>query len=59
MSKLKEGDIVQLKSGGPKMTIQEVTERNRIICQWFKGASLEWATFPLTSLIKVDDKNDD
>ncbi len=34
MSEFKEGDEVQLKSGGPKMTVQEA-DFEEIYCQWF------------------------
>ncbi len=49
--KFQPGDIVQLKSGGPAMTIAEVntdsmTGRFRgYFCEWFKGASKERAHF--------------
>jgi uncharacterized protein YodC (DUF2158 family) len=53
MANFKEGDVVQLKSGGPKMTVQKVTPQG-LICVWFiteKGQQkLERATFPETSL---------
>jgi uncharacterized protein YodC (DUF2158 family) len=40
MSQFEGGDVVRLRSGGPKMTIQEVIETGgNIRCQWFgKGA---------------------
>lgn len=49
-AKFSPGDIVQLKSGGPAMTIASVTgeEEGRNIgyrCEWFKGASKETAHF--------------
>jgi uncharacterized protein YodC (DUF2158 family) len=34
-SKLKAGDIVQLKSGGPEMTIIELLDSAMVVCQWF------------------------
>ena len=34
MEKLKVGDVVVLKSGGPKMTIFSIVE-NDICCVWF------------------------
>ena len=43
------GDIVQLKSGGPKMTVHSV-EPSRITCQWFAGSKLERGSFPAESL---------
>ena len=39
----KIGDLVQLKSGGPKMTVTNllehgpVVERENVICTWFVG----------------------
>ena len=42
----KEGDIVQLKSGGPKMTVSSVREDYRdYYCLWFKGANKEGGYF--------------
>jgi uncharacterized protein YodC (DUF2158 family) len=52
----KAGDVVQLKSGGPHMTIdklhpwQGVTEAN---CDWFEGTKQCHGSFPLTSLRAV------
>lgn len=40
----KLGDIVQLKSGGPAMTINDSTDYGWR-CQWFRGASLEQGHF--------------
>jgi len=46
----KPGDIVQLKSGGPAMTISEISKSYEgkftgYKCEWFKGASNERAHF--------------
>lgn len=47
----KAGDIVQLKSGGPAMTVEKCAERDgHYWCVWFKGASRERAAFDETSL---------
>jgi uncharacterized protein YodC (DUF2158 family) len=54
--KFKTGDIVQLISGGPKMTVKEYSESlsedspDRVICQWFAGSKLEQGHFPEDSL---------
>lgn len=50
--KLKIGDIVQLKSGGPKMTVREPssTPGGFIHCQWFAGSKLESGAFPEDSI---------
>lgn len=46
-AKFKPGDIVQLKSGGPSMTVAEESkyDRGEYICIWFKGASKEKGSF--------------
>lgn len=47
--KFKVGDIVQLKSGGPAMTVAKRPEGGvygeNYLCQWFKGASKEQGHF--------------
>ena len=44
-AKFKPGDIVQLKSGGPAMTISSFGSGDSYWCEWFKGASKERAPF--------------
>lgn len=46
------GEIVQLKSGGPEMTVQLVPEKptGHYKCQWFAGKKLEAGLFPFDSL---------
>jgi uncharacterized protein YodC (DUF2158 family) len=58
MAKLafKVGDIVQLKSGGPDMTVGELdtamgTQREIVRCKWFGGRKLESGSFAPESLI--------
>lgn len=53
----KEGTVVQLKSGGPAMTIDEFKWDNngrksteRVECFWFDGTELKQGTFHITSL---------
>lgn len=54
--KYKTGDIVQLKSGGPKMTVEEYSPHlghgkgSVVWCQWFAGSKHEKANFPEDSL---------
>jgi uncharacterized protein YodC (DUF2158 family) len=56
MDDFKVGDIVQLKSGGPKMTVQDADQEGTgIWCQWFAGSKLERGHFPKDSVIKIDD----
>ena len=48
---LKTGDIIQLKSGGPAMTIiQFDTEAGVVTCNWFDGKELNEATFPIDAV---------
>jgi uncharacterized protein YodC (DUF2158 family) len=48
----KVGDQVQLNSGGPVMTVQQVLSTGSDYrCQWFAGKKLESGTFPGVSLI--------
>lgn len=54
---IKEGAIVQLKSGGPKMTARWVSEELGTMtanCDWFVQDKAPWkkenASFPVTSL---------
>ncbi len=48
------GEIVQLKSGGPKMTVNHSTETPKgntvYSCQWFAGSKLESGVFAEDSL---------
>lgn len=37
MSTFKNGDVVKLKSGGPKVTVRRVEEDGEVICDWFSG----------------------
>ncbi len=48
------GDIVQLNSGGPDMTVQEPGySAGHVWCQWFGGRKLERGQFPIESLVAV------
>ncbi len=49
----KSGDVVQLKSGGPKMTIAKLHEwqgQMEANCDWFEGTKMQSGSFPLSSL---------
>jgi len=56
MSDFQLGDVVVLKSGGPKMTIEQTGEdtfgRAAVWCDWFDGTKKISNTFPPTSLEK-------
>ena len=64
-NKYKIGDVVMLKSGGPKMTVSSVprdpdpnvlSDRGSswYSCSWFKGGSLEHGTFSEDLLIEPE-----
>jgi len=48
--KLNPGDIVQLKSGGPHMTIQALSDARTVTCAWFTNNTVNFADFSLVSL---------
>ncbi len=61
MSELKIGDVVQLKSGGPQMTIDTIGETmyedyQSAWCTWFDKNTEQKGTFPLTSLQPYKEK---
>jgi len=53
--KFKPGDIVRLKSGGPKMTVDSVAGHN-VWATWFVDAKREHARFHEDSLEPVKDE---
>lgn len=55
---LQEGDLVQLKSGGPVMSLQMIAGA-RASCMWFdQDGKLHERTFQLDTLRRVDNKGD-
>lgn len=44
------GDVVKLKSGGPKMTVQSATKA-KATCVWFDGHRNNTGDFPISCLI--------
>lgn len=49
---MQAGDTVQLKSGGPLMTIKWV-DGNDAYCEWFDGAKIMGAPFVVAQLNTV------
>ncbi|MCB1764452.1 MAG: DUF2158 domain-containing protein [Candidatus Competibacteraceae bacterium] len=47
---LKIGDVVMLKSGGPKMTVSD-KEDNDVFCIWFDGDQKKRDTFPKDTVV--------
>jgi uncharacterized protein YodC (DUF2158 family) len=51
------GDVVQLKSGGPKMTVGRLEDLGGVmhaVCAWFVDNKREVGTFPTTSLKRAE-----
>ena len=53
------GDVVQLKSGGPMMTVTSLTDNKWVNCRWFFGEKLESGCFPPQALDKEDNGEDE
>jgi uncharacterized protein YodC (DUF2158 family) len=49
MDQIKAGGVVQLKSGGPLMTVKRI-EGNKALCDWFEDSKPQQRWFELTSL---------
>jgi uncharacterized protein YodC (DUF2158 family) len=47
------GDVVQLKSGGPKMTVLSIGADKDPYCAWFVGDKRETGYFPTAVLVLV------
>ena len=58
MDKLEIGDVVELRSGGPKMTIKWLEPSSIANCQWFVGVELREDNFSLASLQKVTEEDE-
>ena len=55
MDKINAGDVVQLKSGGPLMTVRFV-DGDQAYCEWFDKSKNEGAKFALLQLEKIEDQ---
>ena len=53
MKEIEAGAVVQLRSGGPKMTVNKV-EGSEAVCNWFDGNKAQTAIFELVLLKFVE-----
>lgn len=51
MSDFTVNDVVQLKSGGPPMTVEKI-EGDRVFCVWFEAKKVHRETFAAGNLEK-------
>ena len=51
--KFEVGDVVQLKSGGPKMTVYNIV-KDAVWCRWFEGKKKRSGVFVAAELQKSD-----
>ncbi|MEH0696908.1 YodC family protein [Vibrio owensii] len=49
------GDVVRLKSGGPAMTVGEVSHEGSVYCQWFLEGQVLSYSFNSNSLESLED----
>ena len=52
---LQVGEVVRLKSGGPKITVSKLgnMDYDPVECKWFNGGQTQWGVFPQRVLIRV------
>lgn len=55
--KIKVGEVVQLKSGGPEMTVVGFTTFDTILCAWFADGKPFEKDFPENALEKIPDSD--
>lgn len=48
------GDVVVLRSGGPKMTVHGLVSDGDVVCQWFESNEVHEENFPKEVLKKVE-----
>jgi uncharacterized protein YodC (DUF2158 family) len=58
MKDLEIGDVVQLRSGGPKMTVHSLISDGDVVCQWFEGNEVHGENFPNEVLKKAGQVED-
>ena len=53
----KPGDVVQLRSGGPAMTVSQKVAADTVRCLWFDGATPKDEVFPTVTLQRFERTN--
>jgi uncharacterized protein YodC (DUF2158 family) len=57
MPQFRVGDVVQLKSGGPDMTVSHILPSGNMFCVWFDGSEKREETFPPEGLHLAETEN--
>lgn len=52
------GDVVELRSGGPRMTVHGLVSDGDVVCQWFESSEVHEGNFPKEVLKKVEQVED-
>ena len=52
-AKIKKGDVVRLKSGGPEMTVDDIDEDGTATCMWFLNGEPQRLGYSFHVLEKV------
>jgi uncharacterized protein YodC (DUF2158 family) len=58
MPQFRVGDVVQLNSGGPEMTISFILPTGKVFCVWFDGSEKREETFPPEAIQLVERENE-
>lgn len=60
MDEFKKGMVVELKSGGPEMTVVGIDPKYEasIFCQWFSGSKFEKKAFHPESLVIIKEEQE-
>ncbi len=54
MNEIKLGDVVEIKSGGPKMTVIEIYEGDETCkCIWYVGDEKHEEIYPIVALMEA------
>jgi uncharacterized protein YodC (DUF2158 family) len=58
MPQFRVGDVVELKSGGPEMTVSFILPTGKVFCVWFDRSEKMEETFPPEALQLAERKNE-
>ena len=57
-TKFEVGDVVRLKSGGPRMTVVgRMWGSDQLLCNWFEGVRSHMGSFPAKALVGAPEES--